>query len=278
MTFSEAVTQAATQLSSVSDCAKLDAQLLLCYVCNIEQTTIIAHPNRPLNEQQQVQFKLAIRRRSHGEPLAYITGCKEFWSLNLIVNKHVLIPRPETELLVELTLKNIANLTSPQILDLGTGSGAIAVSIAKERKDCLITASDNSNQTLEVANKNATQFDVNISFIHSDWYESIPAQKFDVIISNPPYIAKNDPNLDHYVMEFEPTEALISADHGLEDIQKIISGANHYLSNKGYLFIEHGFQQHEEVRQLFKQHSFEKITTHKDLAGKNRVTSGTMNI
>ncbi len=275
MTYTEAITQAITQFSSVSDSAKLDAQLLLCHACSIEQTTVIAHPEQSLSEKQQLLFESAVIRRHHGEPIAYIIGSKEFWSLDFEVNKHVLIPRPETELLVELTLENISHLTTPRILELGTGSGAIAITIAKERNDCLITASDYSNHALEVANINAAQHNTKISFIHSNWYDGIPEQNYDVIVSNPPYIASNDPDLDQYVMKFEPTDALLSADNGLEDIQKIISGAVRHLTNNGYLLLEHGFQQKEKVQQLFNKYGFQKITTYKDLSGQDRVTSGT---
>jgi len=276
MTLKEAVELAAASLSSVSDSAKLDAQLLACYACNITQTTIIAHPNQTLTTQQLELFKTSLNKRTKGEPLAYITGSKEFWSLEFNVNKHVLVPRPETELLVELTLNMISNLERPRILELGTGSGAVAISIANERSDCYMIASDVSQHALEVAKDNALKHKTKINFIKSNWYENIPKEKFDVIVSNPPYVASNDPHLENNVLRYEPENAVISGDDGLEDIQKIILGATTYLSNKGYLLLEHGFQQNEKVQNLFKKNSLHKITTHKDFLGNSRATSGTM--
>ena len=165
MNLKEAVGRAATTLSSVSDSAKLDAQLLLCHACNIEQTKIIAHPELQLTKQQLEIFTSTLNRRAKGEPLAYITGTKEFWSLEFMVNEHALIPRPDTELLVELTLKAISSIKTPGILELGTGSGAIAIAIAKERKDCNILATDISISALELAKLNAKQHKADITFI-----------------------------------------------------------------------------------------------------------------
>lgn len=276
MNLKEAVEHAATTLSSVSDSAKLDAQLLLCHACKIEQTKIIAHPEQQLTEQQLEIFTSAFNRRAKGEPLAYITGSKEFWSLEFMVNEHVLIPRPDTELLVELTLKAISSIKTPDILELGTGSGAIAIAIAKEREDCNIIATDTSIPALELAKLNAKQHKVEITFAHSDWYKSLPEKKYDVIISNPPYIDINDTELDQFVSNYEPKQAVISEKNGLLDITEIINTAAINLLPTGTLIVEHGFQQASLVRELFSNAKFNNICMHIDLARNPRCTSGNL--
>ncbi|MDH3608837.1 MAG: peptide chain release factor N(5)-glutamine methyltransferase [Gammaproteobacteria bacterium] len=274
MNLKEAVEYAATTLTSISASAKLDAQLLICHACNIEQTKIITYPEQTLNEQQLELFTSALNRRKNGEPLAYITGRKEFWSLEFTVSEHVLIPRPETELLIELNLNEVSNTKAPRILDLGTGSGAISISVAKEREDAKIVATDISSQALEIAKKNAEKHNAEITFIKSSWYENLAEETFDAIICNPPYIAKDDPDLDKHVYKHEPGKALISDKNGLKDLELVIAGAKEYLSSTGYLAVEHGFQQANKVQQLFDQHGFMSIQTHKDLAGLDRATKG----
>lgn len=274
MTLKEAVEHATATLSSISDSANLDAQLLICHACDIEQTNIIAYPEKQLTVQQLESFNSVLNSRAKGKPLAYITGKKEFWSLELIVNEHVLIPRPETELLVELTLKEISKSKAPRILDLGTGSGAIAISFAKEREDAKIVATDISSQALNIAKQNAKQHRTEITFIQSSWYENLDNKMFDAIICNPPYIAEDDPNLERYVYQHEPNKALISDKNGLQDLETVITGAKQHLRSAGYLAVEHGFQQADKVQKLFKQFGFSSIQTHKDLAGLERVTTG----
>ncbi len=274
MNLKEAVEYATATLTSISASAKLDAQLLICHACNIEQTKIITYPEQTLNEQQLELFTSALNRRKNGEPLAYITGRKEFWSLEFTVSEHVLIPRPETELLIELTLNEVSNTKAPRILDLGTGSGAISISVAKEREDAKIVATDISSQALEIAKKNAEKHNAEITFIKSSWYENLAEEIFDAIICNPPYIAKDDPDLDKHVYQHEPGKALISDKNGLKDLELVIAGAKEYLSSTGYLAVEHGFQQAKKVQQLFDQHGFISIQTHKDLAGLDRATTG----
>lgn len=274
MNLKEAVEHATATLSSISDSAKLDAQLLICMVCKIEQTRIIAYPEQQLTEQQFELFTSFLNRRSKGEPLAYIAGRKEFWSLEFIVNEHVLIPRPETELLVELTLKEVSNSKAPRILDLGTGSGAIAISLAKEREDAKVVATDISTQALNIAKQNAMQHRTEITFIQSSWYEHLDEKMFDAIICNPPYIAKDDLNLEKYVYQHEPNKSLISNKNGLQDLETVIAGAKQHLCSAGYLAVEHGFQQADKVQKLFNQFGFSSIQTHKDLAGLERATTG----
>ncbi len=274
MNLKEAVEYATTTFTSISASAKLDAQLLICHACNIEQTKIITYPEQTLSEQQLELFTSALNRRKNGEPLAYITGRKEFWSLEFTVSEHVLIPRSETELLIELTLNEVSNTKAPRILDLGTGSGIISISVAKEREDAKIVATDISSQALEIAKKNAEKHNAEITFIKSSWYENLAEEIFDAIICNPPYIAKDDPDLDKHVYQHEPGKALISDKNGLKDLELVIAGAKEYLSSTGYLAVEHGFQQAKKVQQLFDQHGFMSIQTHKDLAGLDRATTG----
>lgn len=276
MTFQDAVEHAATKLSVSSDNThisnRLDAQILLCHACNVEQSNVIAHPEKSLTATQLENFQSMLNRRTTGEPLAYIIGKKEFWSLNFNVNQHVLIPRPETELLVERALRLIEKKKNPRILDLGTGSGAIAISIKNELNNCEVIATDISLAALEVARQNAKRHNSNVVFIHSDWYEELSNEKFDVIVCNPPYIAQDDPHLDKNVARFEPHKALTSNNNGLFDLEIVISKANNYLEKPGNLIVEHGFQQAKKVQQLFNQNGFTSAQTLKDLAGLDRVT------
>jgi len=274
MTLKEAVEFATTRLSAVSDSATLDAQLLICHACNINHTKLISYPEQQFSVQQRTLFDSSLERRSKGEPLAYIVGSKEFWSLDFMVNSDVLIPRPETELLVELTLNVIAELKTPRVLDLGTGSGAIAISIYKERNDCELIATDNSLEAINVARENAKHHNAKINFIQSNWYESLSEINFNVIVCNPPYIEKDDPLLDKYVARYEPKQALISGDNGLKDLQAVIAGAKQHLHSNGYLIVEHGFQQASDVKNLFSEQDFNDIASYKDLAERERCTLG----
>ncbi len=274
MNIKQAVEQATVKLSANCDSASLDARVLTCYAADVTQTKLITEPDRELSLEDQNVLAAYIERRANGEPLAYIVGEKEFWSLTFKVNKHVLIPRPETELLVELALKQIENKKSASILDLGTGSGAIAIAIAKQRPDCRLTATDFCQQALQVAEQNAQIHNTNINFIQSDWYKEIRTSKFDLIISNPPYIDRNDPHLDKYVYQYEPRNALISENDGLSDLDRIINGAKNYLGQSGCLFIEHGFQQADSVQKLFLNAGFNAVQSHKDLSGILRCSSG----
>lgn len=272
MTYKEAVNLASTKLNEVSNNHILDAQLLVCHACKIKKINLYAHPKRQLSISEENCFYSVLKRRINGEPLAYIVGKKEFWSLDFSVNENVLIPRPETELLIELILNIIKNVNNPKILDLGTGSGAIAIALAKERQDSLITATDISDSALEIGYKNSRTHNVTVKFIKSDWFENIQSEKFDVIVSNPPYVASEDPNLDEYVLKYEPIKAFISNKQGLQDIESIITKANPYLFDSGTLVLEHGFKQANAVQKLFKKSGFDKITTYQDLNNLDRAT------
>ncbi len=274
MTYQEAVKHAAAKLQGISDNPALDAQLLICHACNIGQTQLIAHSENELSNEENTSFIDLLKRRCKGEPLAYITGEKEFWSLSFTVNKEVLIPRPETELLVETALNIASTYQAPSILDLGTGSGAIAVTIAKECSECIVYASDISSSALEVAKLNAIKYEVEIKFTQSDWYKSLSGKKYDLIVCNPPYVSCDDTNLDPYVLKHEPSHALISQNKGLHDLELIISQSKNFLNCSGYLLIEHGFNQGPIIQQFFQQHGFKDVQTHKDLSGHDRVTFG----
>jgi len=274
MNIKQALEFATAKFSLSCDTPNLDARVLTCLSCKLEQSKLFTEPDLLLTAEQEKNFLAYVERRASGEPIAYITGEKEFWSLRFKVDNHVLIPRPETELLVELTLEQIKNKKSAKILDLGTGSGVIAIAIASQYPNCQIIASDNSEPALDIAKQNAASHKAKIDFIHSDWFANIPEQTFDVIVANPPYIDKNDPHLNEHVYQYEPEHALISKNKGLFDLNKIINQARNYLTHSGILIVEHGFQQAHSVQQLFKQANFKRIKSHKDLAGKLRCSSG----
>ena len=273
MTRQQAVDHAAIELARVSDNPRLEAQLLVCHACCIEQTGLFAHPDTELSTEERTVFESCFSSRLEGRPFAYITGNKEFWSLDLVVNEHVLIPRPETELLVEVTLHLISHQTRLHVLDLGTGSGAVAVAIARERNDCRVVATDISEAALEVARLNAARHGTDITFIHSDWYTNLGHDRFDVIVSNPPYVAEDDPNLDEHVARHEPGQALISGKGGLQDIELIVRQARQHLHRQGHVIIEHGFEQGMAARDLFRLNGFSQIHTYRDLSGLERVSS-----
>lgn len=272
MTRQQAVDFAAARLVRVCDNPRLDAQFLVCHACDIEQAGLFAHPETPLSRSEESRFRACCSSRRQGTPLARISGKKEFWSLEFIVNEHVLIPRPETELLVETALQCIAKKAGVKVLDLGTGCGAIAVAIARERSDCTVVAADVSTPALKVARENAKRHGADILFIHGDWYENMGRHRFDVIVSNPPYIAAEDPDLDAHVAQFEPALALISGETGLEALERIIGEAGRYLAPGGHIVLEHGFRQGQDTRRLLRQHGFVRARTCQDLAGQDRVS------
>jgi release factor glutamine methyltransferase len=259
----------------------LEVELLLAYVLGRTRTYLHTWPETCIEESQIQKFNQFIQRRLSGEPLAYILGHKEFWSLELGVSKNVLIPRPETELLVETILNLFAtNNGMLRILDLGTGSGAIALAIAHERPNWEIIAIDESPKALQVAIENAKNLSVNnVSFFTSDWFSmfkqmSFEQPLFDVIVSNPPYIAPNDAHLEEKSLTFEPRTALVSESKGLQDLTQIIIEAPQHLVSKGWLLLEHGFDQGEQIQQLFQTNHYQNVQTFKDLADLDRITIG----
>lgn len=254
--------------------ARLDAELLLADILNKPRSHLYAWPEQSLSPDQRRRFLNAIDRRVAGEPIAYLTGHREFWSLDLRVMPGVLIPRPETELLVELALDFLPETTC-KVADLGTGSGAIALALASERPNWKLTATDLDNTALETARDNARALQLgSLNFVTGDWYEALPERNYQLIISNPPYVADRDPHLKHGDVRFEPQTALTSGKDGLRDIRHLIAGAADYLNPGGWLMLEHGYNQAQSVIRLFKQAGFTSVETRHDLAEQPRVTIG----
>ena len=262
-------------LQHTSESARLDAEILLCKILEKSRTYLRAWPEQVLSKEQQNSFQLLLKQREQGQPIAYITGHKEFWSRDFTVNQHVLVPRPETELLVELALDLIPDNQTRTVLDLGTGSGAIGITIAAECPSIIVIAIDNSQQALEVAKANAQKHKIdNIQFLHSHWFKQLDNQQFDLILSNPPYIDAADPHLQQGDVRFEPENALIAKQNGLQDFIEIAEAAKHHLLPGGYLLVEHGYNQKQQVQSIFQRLNYTNINNYCDLAGQPRVTSG----
>lgn len=266
-------------LSTTSDTARLDVELLLAFVLNENRTYLFTWPEKKITEKQNEHFSDLLSRRINGEPIAYIVGKQEFWSMPLKVTPDTLIPRPETELLVELALQQISTDTKLNILDLGTGSGAIALAIAKERSQCAVTGIDQSKQALIIAEENAQNLAINnVHFQHSHWFRELtPGQQYDVIISNPPYIASHDPHLSEGDVHFEPDSALTSGYDGLDDIREIADEARQFLLPDGWLFMEHGYDQSTTITELLTSLGYKNIKDHNDLANLPRVIAAQYN-
>ncbi|KHD11476.1 hypothetical protein PN36_18565 [Candidatus Thiomargarita nelsonii] len=257
---------------AVKKLPRLEVEILLCHILGVTRTYLLAWPEKFLTAKQYSQFQTLLARRVEGEPIAYITGYKEFWSLDLQVTENTLIPRPETELLVEQALARLS--PGALVIDLGTGSGAIALAIAHERSQCRVLATDKSIAALNVARANAQRLGLHrVQFLISDWCSDLGDIKAELIVSNPPYVAIADPHLKGEV-RYEPHNALVAGKDGLADIRRLIAFSQSYLVPQGWLLLEHGYDQAEAVRVLFKQHTYESITTYQDLAGIPRVTVG----
>lgn len=273
----EALTAAVERLKSNPGAnPELESRLLLCHILRQPLSHLYAWPEKALESQQLSAYNTLIEKRCNGTPVAHLTGAREFWSLTLKVTPDTLIPRPETELLVERALAHLDDHTNAQVADLGTGSGAIAAALASERPDWQITASDRSAAALRVAQENFRQLQLNnITCLQGDWYQALPeGARFDLIVSNPPYIEEDDPHLSRGDLPSEPRDALASGPDGLDAIRRIIRPAPDHLQPHGWLLLEHGFEQGEAVRQLLTEAGFQQISTHKDLAGLERVTEG----
>ena len=276
------LTSAASQLNTEE--AALEAQLLLQHALNVNRAWLIAHENDALDVKDgepniHAAYRALINRRVNGEPIAYILGVREFYGLSLKVTPATLIPRPDTETLVDVALAKIPLRKNLSICDLGTGSGAIALAIAKHRPQAFIIALDASQAALDVAIENAENLKIaNVDFVLSDWFSALcqknSPQTFDVIVSNPPYIEASDPHLNQGDLRFEPISALTSGQDGLDDIRHIISQAPQHLNPHGWLLLEHGYNQAQSVVKLMENAEFAKIETIKDLGGNARVTLG----
>ncbi|CAH1082310.1 peptide chain release factor N(5)-glutamine methyltransferase [Candidatus Nitrotoga sp. 1052] len=278
-TIQEALLQDAVRLTEAlainPSSARIEIQCLLQQVLNVPRAWLLAHSEHYPNETEQIRYHELLQRRLRGEPVAYLLGEREFFGLMLKVTPATLIPRPETELLVELVLPRISQQGLCRVLDLGTGSGAIALALAHARPDVEVLGCDASTTALAVAHANARQLAIaNAAFIHSDWFEAFKAQKFNIIVSNPPYIAAGDPHLARGDVRFEPISALVSGGDGLHDIRHIAAHAPDYLEPGGWLLLEHGYDQAAQVRELLQQAGFDVVFSACDLAGIERVSGG----
>lgn len=255
--------------------ARLEAQILLCHALDVPRSWLISHDRDTLAESTVQSYTALLTRRLAGEPIAYIVGRREFFGLEFKTTPAVLVPRPETELLVELALAHIPENQPCRVLDLGTGSGAIAISIARNRPQAEITAVDQSQGALAVARDNAARLEVdNLRLLHSDWFSALNEEIFDLIVANPPYVESADPHLQQGDVRFEPLSALASGVDGLEDIRRIVSTAPHHLKPGGWLLFEHGYNQGENCREILRRQGFVQVSSIRDLAGLERVSMG----
>jgi len=255
------------------DNPKLEAEALLSYATGHNRTYFRTWPEKALSNEQQHLFNQSLQRRLQNEPLAYITGQRDFWSLSLKVNPDTLIPRPDTELLIEQALARIPIDANWQLADLGTGTGAIALSLAIERPHCHIIATDISHKALAVTEQNRQAHNLrNVTLKQGDWLKPLEGQHFQIIVSNPPYIDDNDPHLAHDGLPFEPQTALTPGPNGLAALEIIIATAHQYLIAPGWLLLEHGYNQADAVQTLLRQHGYINIQTYQDLGDKPRMT------
>jgi release factor glutamine methyltransferase len=274
MDYQNWVRQATARLAG-SDSPRRDAEILLGLITGRSRTYLLAFGETRLSDAELDQLEQLLARRERGEPVAYLTGQREFWSLPLAVSPATLIPRPDSECLVE---QGLARLPAEpcRILDLGTGTGAIALALASERPDATVTALELIPEAVALARSNAQNLAIdNVTVLQSDWFSALePGQCFDLIVSNPPYIDAEDPHLSLGDVRYEPKSALVAADKGLADLQLLITEARHWLQPGGWLLLEHGWRQGEAVRELFNCAGYDRVETHRDYGGNERLTAG----
>ncbi len=274
----ELLTSATEALADRSETAWLDAEVLLCHCLDKPRSYLRAWPERSPDAEQTSKFRHLLEQRRRGVPVAYLTGQREFWSRKFLVGPEVLIPRPDTELLIELSLDLVPSDRPCRIIDLGTGSGILAITLAAERPLATVIGADVSRAALETAQRNAEWLQVsNVSFAISNWCANIAESDFDLVVSNPPYIAADDPHLRQGDVRFEPANALVSAENGLKDIRLIADQARTHLKPQGHLLLEHGYNQQAGVRGILAALGYRQIATHNDLAHNPRVTTGVWN-
>lgn len=267
------VAEALNQANLDSDSATLDAELLLAHTLKKPRSWLRGFADEPLTNDAAARFEALCEQRRKGLPIAHLLGEREFWSLPITVTTDTLIPRPETELLVELALEKTSSTAT--VADLGTGSGAIALAIATERPDATVFATDQSGSALATANGNARKLELeNLRFFQGNWCDALQPRPHDVIVSNPPYIDATDPHLQQGDVRFEPTSALVAGENGLADLRTIATQARDYLIPEGWLLLEHGWEQGPEANQLLTQLGYDAVSTRQDLAGNDRVTMG----
>lgn len=258
-----------------SPTARLDVELLLAAALGKPRSFLHTWPERIVSTEAAQAFAGYLQRRRTGEPVAYILGQQGFWNIDLEVATHTLIPRPETEMLVETALELLPGAIPHRLLDLGTGTGAIALSLAKDRPQWAVTAVDRVQEAVELAERNRRRLHLdNAQVLHSHWFSAVQGQRFDLILSNPPYIAASDPHLVEGDVRFEPSSALVSGTDGLDDLRLIVSQAPVHLESGGWLLLEHGYDQGPAVRDLLSGHGFEQIQTRRDLGDHERITFG----
>lgn len=250
----------------------LENRILLCHALSVTRVGLITQSERQLTEPEANALNALVARRQQGEPIAYIVGEREFFGLPFRVTDAVLIPRPDTELLVELALERLP--PKGRVLDMGTGSGAIAVSIAHSRRDATVTALDVSPAALDVARGNAQANGAAVRFLQSDWYSAVDGESFELLVSNPPYVAAGDAHLAQGDLRFEPIGALTDHADGLSALRTIIAGAHQHLTAGGWLLMEHGYDQAAQVRELLEASRFDAVQSWRDLAGIERVSGG----
>ncbi|HZW58777.1 MAG TPA: peptide chain release factor N(5)-glutamine methyltransferase [Woeseiaceae bacterium] len=272
VTIGAALARATARLRLNSESAALDAQLLLARAIDMPRSFLIAHPDDELDAAAIARFEAALARRLAGEPMAYISGSREFWSLTLMVSPATLVPRPETETLVAEALKRLPRRATQRVLDLGTGSGAVALAIARERPLCTVVATDVSSAALEVARHNARELSIpNVSFVRGDWVTPVRGEYFDLVVSNPPYVASDDAALA--TLTCEPQVALVAGRDGLDALRRILADCAGVLLPGGALLVEHGATQQAAVAALFGKLGYRDIACSNDLAGLPRVSS-----
>jgi len=265
-----------SQLTAISDSPQLDCELLLCFTLDVDRTWLRTWPEKEISQPLEAKFRALLEQRVEGQPIAYLIGSRGFWSMDLQVSKDTLIPRPETELLVELAL-GLPLPKNSDGLDLGTGTGAITLALASERPDMNFVAVDSQSGAVSLANKNCQALGLaNVEIFQSDWFDSVQLteDQFDLIVSNPPYISATDPHLQQGDVRFEPNTALVSGIDGLDDLKKIIAKSPFYLKPNGWLLLEHGFDQGSAVARLMSEAGFQKVVTHQDYNLIDRVTLG----
>ncbi|CAM3755863.1 peptide chain release factor N(5)-glutamine methyltransferase [Parendozoicomonas haliclonae] len=270
----DALLRRSSELAQVSDTARLDLELLLCHILKKERSFLFSRPEHELTDDQLEQFSALLEQRKAGHPVAYLTGTRDFWSLELSVEPSTLIPRPDTEHLVETALE-LCDHKPQRALDLGTGTGAIALALAKERPGWTVYGCDRIPEAVALAKRNAMRNQLErVTFVESNWFSAFAGEGFDLIVSNPPYIVDNDPHLAEGDVRFEPASALTSGIDGLDDIRLISQQSPAYLNDDGWLMMEHGYHQGEQVRDILHDNGFVDIRTVQDLAGHDRITLG----
>ncbi|EJC1152020.1 peptide chain release factor N(5)-glutamine methyltransferase [Cronobacter sakazakii] len=273
MEYQQWLKQAIDRLTA-SESPRRDAEILLAFVTGRTRTFILAFGETALTDDEHARLDALLARRAAGEPVAYLIGQREFWSLPLEVSPATLIPRPDTECLVEQALARLP-ATACRILDLGTGTGAIALALASERPDCHVTALDIIPEAVALAKRNAQRLGIdNVTVLQSHWFSALTDVRFSLIVSNPPYIDGDDPHLSQGDVRFEPKSALVADDAGLADLETLVTEARRFLEDNGWLMLEHGWQQGEAVRELFTRAGYQGVETCRDYGGNERLTLG----